>query len=79
MRKPEILDSDGKTKDAPSEHCPECFTDFIEKLPMGGQDFDENGWFHVQPYRCLNPKCNHAWSERIVLIPGKAGTLIKHG
>ena len=69
MRKP-ILNEDGNRVDDFSIYCPKCGTTDIDKGEMAGPDFDEKGWFYVYPFRCKNPKCNHTWTNKVVVASG---------
>jgi transposase-like protein len=77
MRKPQIITHAGEMNTEFTPYCPKCMGPLIVKEALGPADFDEHGWFHRQNFRCQDPKCNHTWSERIVVAGG--GTLFKHG
>ena len=70
MRKPRILNERGEEIEDYSTYCPVCGTTDIEKGAMGGQDFDENGWFQIVPFTCNAPKCRHKWHNRVMLAEG---------
>lgn len=74
-----ILNSNNDSNTDYSKFCPACGGVQIRKGTLGGQDFDEKGWWQSQELICENPKCNHTWYERLVLIPGNQGHLFHHG
>ena len=71
MLKPTIIDeTSGQEMDNYSTYCPKCGKTDIEKTQMTDADFDENGWFHLQGFKCNNPKCNNTWNNKIIVAKG---------
>jgi predicted nucleic-acid-binding Zn-ribbon protein len=74
--RPQIINSNDEHQEAFSTYCPKCGCHKIRKGDLGGQDFDENGWYQVQNFQCLDPKCSHKWGEKVVIASG--GATFKH-
>lgn len=66
----DIVNERGEKVEGLAIYCPKCGHHKIQKGNLSGQDFDETGWFHTQEFICLNLKCGHRWSNKIMIQRG---------
>ncbi len=65
-----VIREDGSRHSGASKDCPRCGHLRIEVKQSTSPDFDTNGWFYPATFECLNIKCKHKWSEKIVVMTG---------
>lgn len=73
-----ILDDKGQDISEMGRYCPSCGGETIDKGAPSPADFDENGWFHTIKLTCGNPKCLHTWNNRVVVMAGNKGHLVRY-
>jgi hypothetical protein len=71
-----VVREDGSRQRSVSIECPRCGHLRIESSTSPSPDFSEDGWHYAASFTCLNAKCRHKWSEKIVVATG--GFTVQH-